>query len=245
MWSIQIEIYAPQTNLKFNIRRCSLSNSQRGMDPTPRGSSFGLGFGSISQDSLYPSHLSILQHHFDAVWMRGALGQNARDNTGRQCPSALILLLDNLHPQTGVDFTTLGCRHKLILSPSYHREWRSSANCVSSRHVKSEGHASSWPRYPSRPVIPTSRRSVPLEIATHQERGTIRRELDYAARNPIYQSIARRFAFAYPNRTSARQAVPRFGAISAMRRISRTVPIGSETSSPDCWENRKGGCDPA
>ena len=124
-----------------------------GAGPTPRGSSFGLGFGSISQDSLYPSHLPILQHHFDAMWMRGALGQNARDNTGRQCSSALILLLDNLHPQTGVDFTTLGWWHKFILSLSYHRRRRSSANCVDSRPVKSEGHASSWPRCRTRQLL--------------------------------------------------------------------------------------------
>jgi len=54
------------------------------------------------------------------MWMRGALGQDACDNAGRQCPSALILLLDNLHKQTGVDLTALGWRHELILSLSYH-----------------------------------------------------------------------------------------------------------------------------
>jgi len=54
------------------------------------------------------------------VWVIGALGQNARDNAGRQCPSALILLLDNLHTQTGMDLTALGWRHELILSLSYH-----------------------------------------------------------------------------------------------------------------------------
>ena len=53
------------------------------MEPAPPGSSRGLGFVSISQDGLYPSHLSILQHHLDPVWVRGALGQNARDNAGR------------------------------------------------------------------------------------------------------------------------------------------------------------------
>jgi hypothetical protein len=92
-------------------------------------------FGTSSQDSLYPSHLSILQHHFDAVWMRGALGQNARDNTGRQGSSALILLLDNLHPQTGADFTALGWRHKLTQSPSYH--WQGSRNTGGTRSVAS------------------------------------------------------------------------------------------------------------
>jgi len=97
----------------------------------------------------------------------------------------------------------------------------------------------------SHPVTPMPIRSVPLEKATHQESGKDGRELDCAARNPIYRSIARQFAVAYPNRTSARQAVPRFGAIAGMRRISRAVPIGSETSSPDCRGNRKGGCDPA
>ena len=79
-----------------------------------------MGFALISQDSLYPTHLSILQHHLDPVWVIGALGQNARDNAGRQCPSALILLLDNLHTQTGVDLTALGWKHRLILHLSYH-----------------------------------------------------------------------------------------------------------------------------
>ncbi len=92
-------------------------------------------FVSTSQDSLYPSHLSILQHYFDAMWVSGALGQNACDYASRERPSALILLLDNLHAQTGVDLTALGWRHKLIPSLSYHRARRSSVNGACSRHV--------------------------------------------------------------------------------------------------------------
>ena len=52
------------------------------MEPNPRGSSYGLGFGLVSQDCLHPSHSSILQHNLDAVWVCGTLGQNACDYTG-------------------------------------------------------------------------------------------------------------------------------------------------------------------
>jgi hypothetical protein len=90
-------------------------------EPTPSGSDFGLSLGLISQDGLYPPHLPILQYHFDAMWVRGALGEDARDNTGRKCSGALVLLLDNLHPQTGVDLTALGWSHRLVLALSYHR----------------------------------------------------------------------------------------------------------------------------
>jgi hypothetical protein len=155
------------------------------VEPTSPGSSYGSGLVSTSQDSLYPSHLSILQHHLDAVRVCGALGQNARDNTGRQCPSALILLLDNLHTQTGMDLTALGWRHRLVLHLSYHPARRSGANCALSRHVKSEGHAPSWPRCPWHPVIPTAGCSILLEKATHQGLGTNRREPDCAVRSPI------------------------------------------------------------
>jgi len=52
-----------------------------------------------------------LQYHFDAVRVRGTLRQEAQHDAVRQRACALVLLLDNLHPQAGADLVAFGQGH--------------------------------------------------------------------------------------------------------------------------------------
>jgi len=65
-------------------------------------------------NGLHAPDPSIFQHHLDAVRVRGTLRQEAQHDAFRQRARALVLLLDNLHPQAGADLATFGEGHKRI-----------------------------------------------------------------------------------------------------------------------------------
>ena len=56
-------------------------------------------------DRFHPPHTAIFQHHLDAVRVRWAARQDARDNPCGHCAAALILFFHDLDLQTGSDVT--------------------------------------------------------------------------------------------------------------------------------------------
>src|SRR6478672_9736193 len=71
--------------------------------------------GTTSQrciyDRLHAPDFAVVQHHFDAVRVCGAFGEDAGHDALRQCPGALVLLLHDLHAQTRANFTAYRHTH--------------------------------------------------------------------------------------------------------------------------------------
>lgn len=57
---------------------------------------------------LHTTHFAVFEHHFDAMWVSRTAREDARNNAFGQLASALVLFLNNLDAQTGLDFTAFG-----------------------------------------------------------------------------------------------------------------------------------------
>jgi len=98
---------------------CIVGNDTSSSIPFPRMPDPRLVATIISRgvnNGLHAPDPSIFQHHLDAVRVRGAFRQEAQHDAFRQRARALVLLLDNLHPQAGADLAAFGEGHKRILT---------------------------------------------------------------------------------------------------------------------------------
>ncbi len=78
---------------------------------------------TLCNDRLHTPHFAVLKHHLDAVRMRRAVREYARDDALGQAAGALVLLLHDLHAQPRFDLIPFGYGHYDfgggdVLSPS-------------------------------------------------------------------------------------------------------------------------------
>ncbi len=59
-------------------------------------------------DRLNAPHSAVFEHYLDAMWVSRTAREDARNNAFGQLTSALVLFLNNLDAQTGLDFTAFG-----------------------------------------------------------------------------------------------------------------------------------------
>src|SRR5437763_12837837 len=74
---------------------------------------------TTSNNRLHAPDFAVVQHHFDAVRMSGAFGEDAGHDALRQCAGALVLLLHDLHAQPRANFTDYRHTHSFLVSCPY------------------------------------------------------------------------------------------------------------------------------
>src|SRR5690242_10430348 len=75
--------------------------------------------GTISNNRLHAPDFAVVEHHFDAVRVCGAFGEDAGHDALRQFAGALVLLLHDLHAQTRANFTAYRYAHSVSVSCLY------------------------------------------------------------------------------------------------------------------------------
>src|SRR5262245_32371955 len=74
---------------------------------------------TTSNNRLHAPDCAVVQHHFDAVRVRGTFGEDAGHDALRQRAGALVLLLHDLHAQTRANVTAYWHTHSIPVSFRY------------------------------------------------------------------------------------------------------------------------------
>src|SRR5579875_2690442 len=75
--------------------------------------------GTTSNNRLHAPDFAVVEHHFDAVRVCGAFGEDAGHDALCQCAGALVLLLHDLHAQPRANFTAYRHTHSFSVSCLY------------------------------------------------------------------------------------------------------------------------------